>query len=213
MSYRVHEHPHHHARRTVENITTPMRVWTTNGTTADIAFPCYYQEIVKPIPAVHHDIHWHHHVGWPVYNHPDHICQMMYTPNMCGHKGGCKSCRHYLDARTIFPIHLLSDEEGPYENLRVVFWTPTGKVDGISTNAWIDDWQDWIVRVQFETSIMDAIEHPMRYRFTVFGDSPARDEIRHTPKGDEIVRVWPARTDAVGLGELVVLPSGYDIED
>lgn len=204
MSYRIHEHHLHKAHRTVENITTPMRVYTTNGTRADIAFPCFYQEIRKPIPAKHHDIHWHHHIGWPVYNHPDHICQMMYTPNMCGFKGGCKACRHYLDARTIFPIHLINDEH--YNEYEVVFWTASGKVDGITATARVDAWEDWVVRVNFQTAIMNAIEHPMHYRFTVFAHAPAQ------PSADG-KRTWPERRDVVGLGELVVLPSGYQITE
>lgn len=207
MGYRVHEHRPHKARRTIENITTPMRVYTTNGSIADVAFPCYYQEIVKPVPAVHHDIHWHHHIGWPVYNHPDHICQMMYTPNTCGHRGGCKSCRHYLDARTIFPIHLTDEKEGYAEDgFEVVFWTEDGKVDGITATARVDDWEDWVVRVNFQTAIMDAIQHPRHYRFTVFANAPEISE-------DEHGRYWPARRDVVGLGELVVLPSGYEITE
>ena len=60
MSYRVHEKPHKHlARRTVEATATPMRVYVTNGSTADVAFPCFYQEVKPPKPAIHHDIHYH----------------------------------------------------------------------------------------------------------------------------------------------------------
>ena len=214
MSYRIHEHHPHKARRTVEATASPMKVFVTNGASAHIAFPCYYQEVVKPLPALHHNIHLHHHRGWPVYNHPDHICQMMYTPNMCGFKGGCKACRHYLDARTIFPIHLRDEAERYKDECEVVFWNDNGFVSEIGTSAWIDEADDWVVRVSFWPAIMEAITKPMHYRFTVFATAdPYTTRVTDHKTGEEIVRNFPGRKDVVGLGELVVLPSGIEVRD
>lgn len=170
MAYRKLEKPRvHKSRRTFQALTTPFHAWVINGSSVEIAIPCFYQEVRPPIPAIHHDIHWHHHVGWPGPYHPDHICQMAYTPHECGHKGPCKSCRHYLDMSTIHPIHLNSG----YEVLGDADAEPTardlegrlmvvmsiddrqivpGSDDGpIEAEAWVDDKEDWIVRIAFHT--------------------------------------------------------------
>lgn len=198
MSYRVHEKPHKHlARRTVEATATPMRVYVTNGSTADVAFPCFYQEVKPPKPAIHHDIHYHHHVGWPVYNHPDHICQMAYKPGTCGHHGGCKTCRHYLDRSTIFPIHLseegytsfgvILDEEHLFEEIE------HGQISATPT---IDTDQDWVVRVSFYPQIEEHFHHPQRVPFVV-----------RATREDEF------SVDTICLGELIILPAAYEATD
>ena len=195
MSYRVHEHPKHYARRTVESTATPMRVYLTNGSIADVAFPCFYQEVTRPIPAIHHNRHWHHHVGWPVYNHPDHICQMASRPGLCGHHGGCKTCRHYLDAATIFPIHL--EAEG-YTGFQVFLDEEHLEDDAwknqIYASAELDEKQDWVVRVRFWSQIDEHFHKPQRVPFIVRGTAAAGSGF---PNG---------RYDTIAHGELVILP-------
>lgn len=217
MSYRVHEKPHRPlARRTAEATTTPMRVYMTADSRMEVAFPCFYQEVKRPEPAVHHDIHYHHHVGWPVYNHPDHICQMAYKPGTCGHEGGCKTCRHYLDANTIFPIKLR--DEGYNDDLDVAFdftdarkklaWClpPDPDRPGLGTfpyedmwisgHAYIDDEEQWIIRVEFWVHFGqdDMIKDVLHIPFAIKGMAPVRAGERE-------------RYDTIVIGELVILPS------
>lgn len=211
--YRLHETPHHIGRRTVENISTPFRAWVTNGTIAHVAIPCYYQEIRKPVPAIHHDIGWHHHVGWPNPRHPDHICQLAYEPHDCRyHKlhHGCLRCRHYLDASTIFPIHFNDDKER-YESFYVGI-TRDGEAieedEGIAMFANVDEEEDWVIRLSIDANVEDAIDKPIVYRFTVYGyaaqySTTKIDAITH----QEVSRVFPERLDAIALGSVVVLPS------
>ena len=222
MSYRVHEHPKHLARRTVEATTTPMRFWVNQQSTTELAFPCFYQEIRKPMPAVHHNVHWHHHVGWPVYNHPDHICQMMYTPNMCGHKGGCKSCRHYLDASSIFPIDLLAEGYTDFEvafdfeDARRLFCgpeynTPAFPYEGlwVAADAYVNETEPWVVRVLVDVhfGVNKMPRRPIRVPFAIRArasktvgrawDDKTKSYVEYT--------ILP-RYDTIGLGEIIILP-------
>ena len=212
MSYRIKEHHHHHGRRTMQDIATPMLVSVHNGATAHLAIPCWYQEVVKPVRAHHHNIHWHHHVGWPSPNHPDHICQLAYEGKHYGHKcpmghDHCKqTCSHYIDMRNIIPIHLLSEYEG-YNNARVAFDVlPTG----LTYEAKIDEYEDWVVRVSFTAKLPEAIKEHQDCHFTVFVDAPAYTYEKTDAKtGERKTRTFPARTDVVAHGLLRILPSAY----
>ena len=213
MSYRVKEHHHHHhGRRTLADIATPMLVSVHNGATAHLAIPCWYQEIQKPVRAKHHNVHWHHHVGWPSPNHPDHICQLAYEGRHYGHKcpighDHChQTCAHYIDMTQIMPVHLRSDYEG-YTGARIVFDTlPTG----LTASAKIDEIDDWVIRVLFDAKLPEAIKEPQQCHFTVFVDAPAKtvskfDHITKTQKTATIEK----RTDVVAHGLLRILPSAY----
>lgn len=220
MSYRVNEKEHHHGHRTMADVATPMLISVHNGATAHLAIPCWYQEIQKPVRAKHHNIHWHHHVGWPSPNHPDHICQLAYEGRHYGHKcpighDHChQTCEHYIDMTQIIPIHFLDKNRTDgtkYENYsatpRVTFET---KPSGLTVKTWIDPYEDWVVRVSFTPKISDAIKEPQEYRFTVFVDAPEYTTSKIDARTKKTMsRTWPARTDVVTHGVLRILPSSY----
>lgn len=218
MSYRVHEHPKHKARRSVEATASPMRFFITNGTAATIAFPCFYQEIKKPIPAIHHSVHYHHHVGWPVYNHPDHICQMAGKPGLCGHQGSCKTCRHYLDPSTIFPIHLA--DEG-YSNGTIAVCLDNNHLDDgvgadqVYASAIIDEYQDWVIKIIVNADIQDHFDRPQRIPFAIRATRP--NNLPWVPEDDKAVRTTAegyadlGAINTIAAGELIILPSPLDV--
>lgn len=195
MSYRIHEHKPPKPRREVDDVTTPMKLYIHNGVSSDFAFPCYYQEIHKPVPMRPHDRHWHDHIGWPAPSHPGHSCQLWIPEHGCrlpGHPECHPHCRHYVDLSTLTPIHLTSSEEG-YTTVSVAWVTaPTG----ITVTAWIDEEEDWVVHVNVDCKDPNAKEKPQTYKMTVFANAPAANG-------------KPARRDIVALAELVVLPSAY----
>ena len=199
-------------RRTMQDIATPMVVSVHNGTTAELAIPLWYQEIQKPVRARHHNMQWHHHVGWPSPDHPDHICQLAYEGRHYGHKcpvghHHCRrTCAHYIDMTQIIPIHLLSEYEN-YQTVRVVF---EDKPTGLTVASEIDPIEDWVIRVYFNSKIPEAISEPKSYRFSIFIDAPEYSKTKRDAKtGEEKTKRFPARTDVVTHGILRVLPSPY----
>lgn len=221
MGYRIHEKPRPRPRRTMQDTATPIRVYVHNGSTANLAIPCYYQEVHKPEHVHIHDPHWHDHVGWPSPSHPDHICQRWSpTRKIClaGEKHECSTrCRKYVNMASLIPIHLLSDYEG-YKSARVSFISTNeetgkpeviGNEEGVTTLGGIiakaeisPEPEDWVVRVRFEVKDPDALEEPRKYRFAVFVDAPQRN-------GERSSLLSEARSDIVLHGELIVLPSAY----
>ena len=211
MSYRIKEHHHHHGHRTMTDIATPMIVSVQNGSYSHLAIPCWYQEVKKPVRAKHHNRYWHHHVGWPSPNHPDHICQISYEGNCFGHKcprghDHChKTCAHYIDMTNIIPIRLRNKERENYTAARVVF---DEKPAGLTASAEIDQVDDWVT---FNARCQKAIKEIVRCHFTVFIDSPGVESSRIDPKtGRTITKNLPARTDVVAHGILQILPSAYE---
>ena len=107
----------------------------------------------------------------------------------------------------IIPIHLLSEYERYNPNPRVTF---ENKPSGLTTQAWIDPLEDWVVRVSFSPRIPEAISEPQEYRFSVFVDAPQYTTAKRDAKTGELkTRTWPARTDVVTHGLLRILPSSY----
>ena len=157
--YRNHPAPPRIRHRTVENLTTPGTIYVANGSIAVFAFPCYYQEIHPPIRAHHHCKDWHDHVGRPSPNHPDHSCQPAHEfaswwtgmheidpiyPDYHHHPAHWRRhLRHYLDMRSLIPIHLT--EEG-YTEIEV---TIKDKPEGITVRGWIDEYRDHVINVEF----------------------------------------------------------------
>lgn len=186
-------------KRTMQDTATPAKVFVHNGCTADLAVPCWYQEIHPPVRMKPHDRPRHDHMGWPDPCRPDMSCQLYepfeagFPPEPCHtHMGGHPPVRKLVDMSRVYPIHLSSEDEG-YSKARVSF---VGDHDGITATASIDADQDWIVRVRFEVRDANALEEPQTYRFTVFVDAEATGKLG-------------ARSDIVCLGELVVLPAAY----
>ena len=183
----------------MQDTATPAKVFVHNGTTADLAIPCWYQEIHPPVRMKSHDRPYHDHIGWPAPGQPDRSCQL-FEPFEAGfspeprytYMGGHPPVRKLVDMSRVYPIHLTSEDEG-YGKARVSF---IGDHDGITATASIDADQDWIVRVRFDVKDKSALEEPQTYRFTVFVDAEATERLS-------------ARSDIVCLGKLVVLPAAY----
>ena len=214
MGYRQPPPHRPKGRRTMHDIATPMIVSVHNGTTADLAIPVWYQEIQKPVRARHHNMQWHHHVGWPSPDHPDHICQLAYEGRHYGHKcpvghDHChRTCSHYIDMTQVIPIHLLSEYENYDGNSATVVFDE--KPDGLTATAEIDPVEDWVVRVRFNSKVPDAIKEVVWCHFSVFISSKATTSGRYDHKtGQAKTRTVPPRTDVIAHGLLQILPSAY----
>lgn len=179
MSYRIkpERHDHHHDKRTVDNLATPQVLKIINGSTIDVAYPCWYNEIKFPERLHHKD--WHDHVGWPGPNYPDHICQQSFH-----HKHGYPynpHAHHYVDLQQLIPIHLT--EEG-YED--VIVQTAI-TIPGLTAEGYIDTENDWVVRVHFDSQISQDIDNVLETKFAV--------RINNEDLG---------RTDTVAIGKLQI---------
>jgi len=196
MSYRHHEHKPPRVSRAATNTTTPIKLFMHNGTVADFAFPCWYQEVKPPLPARIHDKHTHDYQGWPSWKHPGHSCQL-WIPEPGYHTHIPGECQHwfrnYIDYKMVTPIHLLSDYEG-YDDTGIVAWV--GEHEGIEIAASVDPVEDWVVRLDVTANDPNALERPQAYKFSVFLDSNVTN-----------------RRDLVLLAELIVLPSAYEVTE
>lgn len=183
MAYRQIEQHHHHHNRTAQKLVTPARFYITNGSTFDLGLPCWYREIHPPIRARHHCRDWHDHVGQPDPMHPDHVCQDYdFASVHChqpehpehgprpGHHPPPYAPHHHdihrhafnrIDMAKLIPIHLL--EEG-YETVEVAFQP---KISGLTAEAYIDEADDWVIRVHFVAQVDMEDFKPMSTKFAV----------------------------------------------
>jgi len=195
QSYRIKPRPFPKPHRSLQDTATPGEVWVHNGCTADLAIPCWYLEVHPPIRLHPHDTHYHDHIGWPSPNHPDHICQRWAPdehnlPFELRHE--TTRPRWLLDPKYIAPIHLLSEDEG-YSSVTVNWLSDH---NGVTAVGWIDEVEDWVVRVRFDVASPNALEEPLDLKFAAFVNST----------GDE-ARGLSARRDLVLLGTLHILPA------
>ena len=191
MGYRIGERHKPHQRRTLEATACPATVFVENGATADMAFPCWYQEVHRPERVHPHSRSWHDHIGWPSPSSPDRICQRWdFASNCCtkGHSKCHRECKDLLDLSLFFPIHLT--EEG-YTKAEVVF---SGRPEGVEGEASIDERSDWIVRVLFRAETEDALTDPIEVPYKI-----------------RVLRS-DGRKHIVTKGVLVVMPGPYDEE-
>ena len=194
MSYRIGNPPKPHGNRTVIDTTTPARFYITNGSTAMFAIPCYYQEIHKPVRAHIHNRHLHDHQGWPSPDHPDHICQL-WAPDIKACKLGfhhecSRTCKHYVDMDNLIPILLI--DEG-YTEISITLLTDKGERlndDRVFAYGFIDEDDQWVIRVQVAANDNDAVNHPVKYKMAV------------RAKCGELV-------DTVVVADLIVMPAAY----
>lgn len=202
MTYRMKEHRHPVPQRSAVDITTPVKLYVHNGTISNFAFPCWYQEVLPPVPAIRHNRELHDHHGWPNPTHPDHICQL-WIPEKghCIHGfSECKPhCRHFIDYKKVHPIHLLSEYEG-YDRDAIIAFADEDSEDKIDIEGGIDQIEDWVVRIAVDAHDPDAIHEPQVHRFSVY-----LNRFSGKKGGQEII----AR-DLVVLAELIVLPSAID---
>lgn len=218
MAYRRLEPHKKEPNRTMQDTTTPSRLFIDNGATADFAVPCWYAEMRPPVRATLHSRPWHDHLGWPNPDRPDRSCQNYDFAHHSCHKGhridvppfgsqlrhgahGCGQCGHcddFIDLAEFFPIHLTA--EG-YTRVSVSF---VDRPEGLTYEAWIDPKDDWIVRVFFSANVDEAVREPQKCVFSVKvhrdgGPSPSW-------KGGE-------RADIVYRGEIVIIPTPWEEGD
>lgn len=200
-SYRIDQPRPKPKRRTMQMTTTPGTMYMHNGCSADMAIPCWYMEVRKPIPAAPHDRMRHDMIGWPTPDHPDHCCQEWdFDRHHCRRTPHLKccppKCEHFIDMRRLIPIHL--SEEG-YDGVSVTVLDSSGKpAAGITAEGSIDETDDWIVRIRFKVSVEDAMipsDDPVSYYYSV------RVDMRDA-----------SSSDLVTIGRLVVLPAPWEAE-
>ena len=218
MAYRKIEehHHHHHGNRTAQKLTTPAQFWMTNGSTFDLALPCWYREIHKPIRARHHCRDWHDHVGQPTPTHPDQVCQEWdyaivhpdrisseyihddHLPHPCGmdkfgHPAPYSVHPHDLPHRHAFSridmaklIPIHLTKEG-YTTVEVAF-EPV--ISGLTATAEIDESDDWVIRVHFKAIIDMEDFEPVRTKFAV-----------------RVYNKGKTECDVAAIAEVIVMPA------
>ena len=158
MAYRVIDNP---PKPEDMLLMFPVR----NGAIARIAFGCYYL-------GNGHDPHYHDHKHWPTWDyHPGSICQMPPPRNRF------RWLRHGVIV-DMERIHLI--EEG-YDQATVSYEDNT-IAQHLSTKAWIDESDDYIVRMNIGANLDTFSDKPIDIRFTVFvskSDGSARDAVCH----------------------------------
>lgn len=198
MSYRVNEHKHKKPNRTAQKTSTLSKYFMENGSTFRLAIPCWYYDIKPPIRARHHCKAWHDHVGQPSPHHPDHVCQVHDFSSECHHHEHCHKYHHnrrhhhhhYIDMAKLIPVHL--SEEG-YTKVVVAF---DKEYDGLSYEAWIDESDDWVIRVLFEASLEEATEKPVEVKFVI-----------------KVIDEEDNRIDVAAKGKLKILPAPLEDYD
>lgn len=204
MAYRKLQPHKPHRNRTMQDTVTPGRTFVHNGATAYLAVPCWYHELRRPKPVRPHNRLVHDHMGWPDPRRPDRGCQNWdFAECRCskGHyvegphvpytgHAGCgmhRHCRDYIDLRKFFPVHLT--EEG-YTKAVVDMENPPA---GVKAEAWIDEANDWVVRILFDVAIPNMTE-PLRLKYTVRVERGTGNRIHR---------------DIVTIGVLDILPAVY----
>lgn len=122
-----------------------------NGAVMRVAFGCFYA-------LDGHDPRVHDHYGWPAPEHPDNICQI----SPIGDRW-----YPFPNARrpmNLEPIHLI--EEG-YSDVRVSI-DDDEIAEYLKINAWIDEADDYIVRMSVKANFPTFYDKPVETRFTVF---------------------------------------------
>lgn len=187
MGYRRSEPPKRH-RRTMQETATRNRTYVQNGSTAELAIPCWYMEVLPPKPVSYHNVPLHDHIGWPDPYEPDHSCQygdVAHHADAFEHGYDKGYVRRLLDTRRLIPIHL--EDEG-YTSIEVAF---ANKPTGLVGHGLIDEGEDWVVRLTFDVDCPDAIDERLVVPYTAV----ARGRM-----GNRNVR------DLVAVGDLIILP-------
>lgn len=146
-----------------------------NGAIVDIAFPCYYLDVLQA-----HDSHYHDFMGWPAPNYPGQACQFV--------TGLSENAGEYevVDFTDPHPIDLTSDYEG-YTEAYVVL---DKEISGLTVSAWIDEVNTNVIYMRIEAAIDFFEDKPQEVRFTLFAHAPehTEDEITVKEKISEVIR-------------------------
>lgn len=193
MSYRIKEKPKPKPRRTMENLSTPTKVFIQNGTTEYIAIPCWYVEVMPPIKAHPHCRPHHDHVGWPSPRHPDHICQAWDLAHSCcsfnRHKHKCDHCHRFIDMDRMHPIHMR--KEG-YNKISIAF---KNAPSGLTAEGHIDEKSDWIARIKLSAKCQSAIDEEVEVKYVVFASG--------------VLKGGRETTDVISRGIVKIMPGPY----
>lgn len=198
MSYRINTQPKPHGVRTVIDTTTPAHFYITNGSIAEFAIPCWYQEIHKPVRAHHHNHHLHDHQGWPAPDHPDHCCQL-WIPDVkiCAlgyHRECSRHCEHYVDMSMLIPIHLKAEGYTMFSTTVLTFDGKPLTDDSVAIETSVLDNEDWVIRLKVSAQDSKAINHPVEYKIAV-----------RAGNNDGLI-------DTVVVAKLVVMPAALEGE-
>lgn len=147
-----------------------------NGAILDIAFPCFYLDVIDE-----HDSKYHDHVGWPSPTHVDCICQYP------------SSGMERIDFENPHPIDLTSYYEGYDEAIAVLDET----VSELTLTPSLSSDESNVVYLRAKAEFAAFEDQPKEYRFTLFLHAPARTY--HNEQQQE-------RMDQVIRGIIVVLP-------
>ena len=159
MSYRVNTKPEPEKQRSTQKTTTPAKVYLTNGSTINVAYPCWYIDTKPAKRAEVHNEALHDHCGRPSPDRPGRACQPhLEKATFISNREG-KVCRPSINLDRLIPVHL--ENEG-YNAASVTF--KGDKPLGLSATAEIDD---WIIRVTFSAEVVAAIEEEQAYPFSV----------------------------------------------
>lgn len=134
-----------------------------NGAIIDIAFPCYYLDVL-----VAHDSHYHDHIGWPAPNFHGQACQFIDGLSFHEH---AKKFEH-IDWVHPHPIDLLSE----YEGYDAAYVTTDEDVEslGLTLSARLDESEHNVVYLRAKANLDTFEDKPKDFRFTVFLHAPAR---------------------------------------
>lgn len=202
MGYRTFPTEPHPKRRNMQVTTTPGKIYIANGSTAEVAIPCFYQEAHEAQRVRLHDRAMHDHMGWPDPHRKDRSCQI-YEPMEAGWQepdhtvmGGHPITHRYVDGTKLVPIHLLDE----YPTAKVVVDLEDAGRDrenaNISIVGSIDKDQDWIIRLTVAALLYDEPAEPETYKYSVYVEQPSTSTSN-------------AKRQLAFRGELVILPGIY----
>ena len=204
--YRIQPKKHKPIVAAAHDVPTPSIITVKNGKISVIAFPCWYYEIRRPERAVVHNRTLKDHLGYPgpngafgtgVYDNvsqerdlarhpePQHIPPEGLSPlmhyqhghhpssnlHLHGRPDVCGPLCDQVDQTRLIPIHL---KKYGYQ-VSVVF----DEFEGLTMNTYIDQEDDWIIRLKITTNCPAADKQPLFSRFAISGlaDDGRRDVI------------------------------------
>lgn len=183
--YRIQQHKHIPPIAKAHDVPTPSLITVKNGKVVEIGVPFWFYEIHDPERAFIHNRTLKDHLGYagnisqerdlarhpePCHRPPEGLSpiphyQHGYHPSSNLHLHGrpdvCGPLCDQIDQRRLIPIHL---PEYGYE--WDITWEPQ---EGLSMSCWIDEDEDWVVRLKIDTNCPDAVDKPLRSRFAMAG--------------------------------------------
>lgn len=195
LGYRIQPKKHKPRVAAAHDVPTPGLITVKNGKVSIIGMPFWFYEIHRPERAFIHNRTLKDHLGYagdisqerdlarhpePCHRPPEGLSPLMhyqhgYHPSSNLHLHGrpdvCGPLCDQIDQRRLIPIHL---REYGYE-----FDVSFDEYDGLGMEVWIDEKDDWVVRLKITTNCPDAIDKPIKSRFSISGtaDDGRRDVI------------------------------------